>query len=314
MNVSLKDSKTIKPKNLNNFKRPIDDSVQDAVNFFNNEANINLDNFENNDYANINNIELNNKIKELNLEIQRIKEEYRLNEKNYIQEINILKQQNANKNEYDQIIQELEDKYTNLEKEYETKKKKIISDNKDIINKLKKENQKLKKEKENLIKLCSKLKIEVNRLENNLSIAQNVIEEATNMNYDINDNAIVNENDIGNEINYDEINDIKKKTQELIEPNPFDKKHFIEPSKIKQQAIDTVEKVMREKIPDDFYKEEESNINYDNYENYNNFSEINNEFRERNREENKEEDYGNDNLKNILNMTKQKMIKRTKRK
>ena len=134
------------------------------------------------------------------------------------------------------------------------------------------------------------------------------------MNYDINDNANANENDIGNEINYDEINDIKKKTQELIEPNPFDKKHFIEPSKIKQQAIDTVEKVMREKIADDFYKEEESNINYDNYENYNNFSEINNEFRERNREENKEEDYGNDNLKNILNMTKQKMIKRTKRK
>ena len=71
---------------------------------------------------------------------------------------------------------------------------------------------------------------------------------------------------------------------------------------------------MREKIPDDFYKEEESNINYDNYENYNNFSEINNEFRERNREENKEEDYSNDNLKNILYMTKQKMIKRTKRK
>ena len=176
INISLKESKTIKP-NKNNIKRPMDDSVQDAVNFFKNEE---IDNFENNDFNlnNNNNIELNNKIKELNLELQRIKEEYSLNEKNYIQEINLLKQQTGNKNEYDQIINNLQEKYNNLEKEYENQKNKIINENKDIINKLKKENQKLKKDKENLIKLCSQLKIEVNRLENNLSMAQNVIEEA----------------------------------------------------------------------------------------------------------------------------------------
>jgi hypothetical protein len=60
----------------------MDESVQDAVNFFNNEENLNLDTLENNDFMinnNNNNIELNNKIKELNLEIQRLKEEYNSN-------------------------------------------------------------------------------------------------------------------------------------------------------------------------------------------------------------------------------------------
>ena len=80
------------------------------------------------------------------------------------------------------------------------------------------------------------MKIEVNRLENNLSIAQNVIEEANNMNYGIHENDL---ND--KELNYNEINDIKKKTQEIIEEKPFDKKYIIEPSKIRQQAKDTIE-------------------------------------------------------------------------
>ena len=38
------------------------------------------------------------------------------------------------------------------------------------------------KENENLINLCSELKIEVNRLENNLSMAQNYIEEVNKIN------------------------------------------------------------------------------------------------------------------------------------
>ncbi len=158
----------------------------------------------------------------------------------------------------------------------------------------------MKKEKENLIKLCSQLKIEVNRLENNLSIAQNVIEEANNMNYVLNEN-------IGDEseINYNEINDIKKKTQELIEAKPFDKKHFIEPSKIKQQAIDKIEKVMREKIPDNLYKMEESNANIDN--NYENYDDFNNVFKEENKEM-------ESNSKDSLNAQKLKLLKRTKRK
>ena len=64
-----------------------------------------------------------------------------------------------------------------------------------------------------------------------------------NMNYSLNNDNNINDNE--NEINYNEINDIKKKTQEIIEAKPFEKKHFIEPSKIKQQAIDTIEKVMK---------------------------------------------------------------------
>ena len=116
-------------------------------------------------------------------------------------------------------------------------------------NLMKKDNLKLKKENENLIKLCSELKIEVNRLENNLAMAQNYIEEANKMNNDINDLNNINDiNDYEGELNLKEIDDIKKKTQELMEMKPLNKEHFIEPSKIKQQAIDTIEKVMREKI------------------------------------------------------------------
>ena len=50
INVSLKESKTLKQdnnnENKNNIKRPKDESIQDAVNFFNNEANLNLDNLK----------------------------------------------------------------------------------------------------------------------------------------------------------------------------------------------------------------------------------------------------------------------------
>ena len=134
-------------------------------------------------------------------------------------------------------------------------------------------------------------------------MAQNFIEEANNLNYTLNENDINNNN---NEINYNEMNDIKKKTQELIEANPFDKKHYIEPSKIKQQAIDTIEKVMREKIPDNFYKLEESNANIEN-NNYDNYEEFNNDLRE-------EKKIIEENPKDLLNAQKLKLLKRTKRK
>ena len=42
---------------------------------------------------------------------------------------------------------------------------------------MKKENKKLKDDKKNLINLCTELKIEINRLENNLSMAKEIIEE-----------------------------------------------------------------------------------------------------------------------------------------
>ena len=322
INISLKESKSNLKQNNNmnnNIKRPMDESVQDAVNFFNNEANLNLDNFDNNDFLlgnnnYTNNIELNNKIKELNLEIQRLKDEYNLNEQNYIQEINSLKQKNDIKGESETIIKNLKEKYQALENEYQNEK-----------TKLKKENQKLKKDNENLIKLCSQLKIEVNRLENSLSIAQNYIEEANKLNNDINNiNNMNNLNDYESEINLKEIDDIKKKTQELIEAKPFNREHFIEPSKIKQQAKDTIEKVMREKINDNnFYSSINSNNNYNNMNNFNNneieddnnfnsinsLNSLNNDIKLK--EENKEMEGGRD---NSFNSAKLKLLKRTKRK
>ena len=310
INLSLKDSKSTKPvQNNNNIKRVIDDSVQDAVNFFNNIG----DNFENNHNEIYNNnllFEKDAKIRELNYEIERIKNEFNSNENNYLKEIKMLKEQitksQINKNEYTDLINGLQEKYNNLEKVYEEQKQKIINENKDIIAKLKKENKKLKNDKENLIKLCSDLKIEVNRLENNLSIAQNYIDEANNLNMDINDFDRINENNP--EINYQEMNDIKKKTQELIDEKPFSQKHFIEPSKIKQQAIDTIEKVMREKIPDEY-----SEKNWESDSKFG-FNESQNKELNDNNSINDYKDFAKNERSDILDASKLKLLKRTKKK
>ena len=310
INQSLKDSKSTKPvQNNNNIKRVIDDSVQDAVNFFNNIG----DNFENNHNEIYNNnllFEKDAKIRELNYEIERIKNEFNSNENNYLKEIKMLKEQitksQINKNEYTDLINGLQEKYNNLEKVYEEQKQKIINENKDIIAKLKKENKKLKNDKENLIKLCSDLKIEVNRLENNLSIAQNYIDEANNLNMDINDFDRINENNP--EINYQEMNDIKKKTQELIDEKPFSQKHFIEPSKIKQQAIDTIEKVMREKIPDEY-----SEKNWESDSKFG-FNESQNKELNDNNSINDYKDFAKNERSDILDASKLKLLKRTKKK
>ena len=201
----------------------------------------------------------------------------------------------------------MKEKYNKLESEYEKEK-----------SRLKKDNQKLKKENENLINLCSELKIEVNRLENNLSMAQNYIEEVNKINNDLNNMNNMNSiNNYESELNLKEIDDIKKKTQELIEAKPFNREHLIEPSKIKQEAKDTIEKVMREKIPENFYNSMNS-INSDKFnENINNNNFINSdgigdldEFKFA--EESKEIERGNDN--NSYNSSKLKLLKRTKRK
>ena len=310
INLSLKDSISTKPvQNNNNIKRVIDDSVQDAVNFFNNIG----DNFENNHNEIYNNnllFEKDAKIRELNYEIERIKNEFNSNENNYLKEIKMLKEQitksQINKNEYTDLINGLQEKYNNLEKVYEEQKQKIINENKDIKAKLKKENKKLKNDKENLIKLCSDLKIEVNRLENNLSIAQNYIDEANNLNMDINDFDRINENNP--EINYQEMNDIKKKTQELIDEKPFSQKHFIEPSKIKQQAIDTIEKVMREKIPDEY-----SEKNWESDSKFG-FNESQNKELNDNNSINDYKDFAKNERSDILDASKLKLLKRTKKK
>ena len=66
---------------------------------------------------------------------------------------------------------------------------------------------------------------------------------------------------------------------------------------------------MREKIPDNFYKMEESNNNMENnnYNNFNNYEEFNNDFRE-------EKKIEEENQKDLLNAQKLKLLKRTKRK
>ena len=71
-----------------------------------------------------------------------------------------------------------------LDKLYMEEKNKIKNELNEKINKLKKDNKKIKEERDRLIKLCGELKIEVNRLENNLSLTQNAMENS-NMEYPI---------------------------------------------------------------------------------------------------------------------------------
>ena len=185
--------------------------------------NNNINNINENQNNQINDYELNNKIKELKLEIERIKEEYASNENNYLQEINEYKireeEFNKAKEEYNELIKGLQDKYTNLSDEYEQQKKKIKEENKNKIEQIKKENKKLKEDKKNLIKLCTEFKIEINRLENNLSMAKEIIEENDKMNN--------KKEQIQNGGNY--INNI----------NNFDdiiKEKYVDPEIIKQKA------------------------------------------------------------------------------
>ena len=135
-------------------------------------------------------------------------------------------------------------------------------------------------------------------------MAQNYIEQANKYN-----NDFTSEQNYETELNTKEIDDIKKKTQELIEAKPFNREHIVEPNKIKQEAIDTIEKVMREKIPENFYNSVNSinsdknndNVNYDDIENLDEFK-----FGE----ESKEIERDN----NSFNSNRLKLIKRAKRK
>ena len=150
-------------------------------------------------------------------------------------------------------------------------------------------------------------------------MAQNYIEEANQLNQNITNLNNNNDNNPNYEddLNLKEIDDIKKKTQELIETKPFTREHFIEPSKIKQQAIDTIEKVMKEKIPENFYNSINSinsekindNINNNNFGNLEEIGDLN-EFKFG--EESKEIERGNEN--NSFNSSKLRLLKRTKRK
>ena len=152
-----------------------DDSVEDAVNFFNNNNNnsntVVLKSQGNSNEVVVN--ELKMQLKQKELEIQRITNEFKANEAHLLAQMEEMKNKdNDDVQQYKLIVSNLEMKVEELDKVYNSEKEKIKKELNDSINKLKKENKKLKSEKNKLVQMCSELKIEINRLENNLSIIQ----------------------------------------------------------------------------------------------------------------------------------------------
>ena len=173
-------SKTIIPQHIQvNSINNDDDSVDDAVNFFNNNNNpintnstVVLKSQGNSNEIIIN--ELKSQLKQKELEIQRITNEYNANEAHL--QAQLEEYQNKDNNEdieqYKTIVSNLEAKVEELDKVYNIEKQKIQTELNENITRLKKENKKLKTEKTKLVQLCADLKVEVNRLENNLSLTQ----------------------------------------------------------------------------------------------------------------------------------------------
>ena len=125
----------------------------------------------------------------------------------------------------------MQEKYTHLSEEYEEQKNKIREENKKKLDKYVKEIRKIKEEKNNLIKLCTQLKIEINRLENNLSMAQQVIEGEKRFN-------VNNINKIENGSNY--VNNIKNVDDMINEK-------YVAPEIIKQKAQNDAEILIKER-------------------------------------------------------------------
>ena len=176
-NVNIKDSYTKRDKQ-------IDDSV---VDFFNNNNNT-ISPKQSQDIQTI--TELKTQLNQKEIELQRIKSEYESNEANYLQEIENYKTREQSLTEeatqYRSIVSNLEQKVEELDKLYIEEKTKIKNELTEKVTKLKKENKKIKEERDKLVNLCGELKIEVNRLENNLSITQNIIDNS-NMEYPVDD-------------------------------------------------------------------------------------------------------------------------------
>ena len=176
-NVNIKDSYTKRDKQ-------IDDSV---VDFFNNNNNT-ISPKQSQDIQTI--TELKTQLNQKEIEIQRLKSEYESNEANYLQEIENYNTREQSLTEeatqYRSIVSNLEQKVEELDKLYIEEKTKIKNELTEKVTKLKKENKKIKEERDKLVTLCGELKIEVNRLENNLSITQNIIDNS-NMEYPVDD-------------------------------------------------------------------------------------------------------------------------------
>ena len=264
INLSLKESKEIKTNqmkssiNTNNLNpnKVMDDSV-DYMKFFakgsfdeNDDKLFKSPNVNNNN----NNNELLQKIEELksiikqkDMEIQRIQNEYLSNERilqNKNQElINELNEKVNKEDEIKTIVENLMKRTEEMEEQFNLEKEKIRKDYELKLAREKEVSSKLKKENKKLVKMCSDLKIENNRLEN--------INALNNFNY-INNIPSSNEMDNSPILDYQKIddndlNEIKQKTYSLIEENKTnDNKnpYNINKEEIKEQTKQRVNNIL----------------------------------------------------------------------
>ena len=265
INLSLKESKEIKTNqmksstNTNNLNpnKVMDDSV-DYMKFFAkgsfDEIN-NEDKFFKNPNINNNNNELLQKIEELkttikqkDIEIQRIQNEYLSNERilqNKNQElINELNEKVNKEDEIKTIVENLMKRTEEMEEQFNLEKEKIRKDYELKLAREKEVSSKLKKENKKLVKMCSDLKIENNRLEN--------INALNNFNYINNIPSSNSEMDNSPMLDYqkiddDDLNEIKQKTYNLIEENKInDNKnpYNINKEEIKEQTKQRVNNIL----------------------------------------------------------------------
>ena len=240
INLSLKESKEIKTNqmkssiNTNNLNpnKVMDDSV-DYMKFFakgsfdeNDDKLFKSPNVNNNN----NNNELLQKIEELksiikqkDMEIQRIQNEYLSNERilqNKNQElINELNEKVNKEDEIKTIVENLMKRTEEMEEQFNLEKEKIRKDYELKLAREKEVSSKLKKENKKLVKMCSDLKIENNRLENINALNNfNYINNIPSSNSEMDNSPILDYQKIDDE----DLNEIKQKTYNLIEENKID--------------------------------------------------------------------------------------------
>jgi hypothetical protein len=191
--------------------------------------------------------ELKTTIKQKDIEIQRIQNEYLSNERilqNKNQElINELNEKVNKEDEIKTIVENLMKRTEEMEEQFNLEKEKIRKDYELKLAREKEVSSKLKKENKKLVKMCSDLKIENNRLEN--------INALNNFNY-INNIPSSNEMDNSPILDYQKIddndlNEIKQKTYSLIEENKTnDNKnpYNINKEEIKEQTKQRVNNIL----------------------------------------------------------------------
>ena len=261
INLSLKESKEIKTNqmkssiNTNNLNpnKVMDDSVDYMKFFAKGSFDENEDKLFKNPNVNNNNEllqkieELKSIIKQKDMEIQRIQNEYLSNERilqNKNQElINELNEKVNKEDEIKTIVENLMKRTEEMEEQFNLEKEKIRKDYELKLAREKEVSSKLKKENKKLVKMCSDLKIENNRLEN--------INALNNFNY-INNIPSSNEMDNSPILDYQKIddndlNEIKQKTYSLIEENKTnDNKnpYNINKEEIKEQTKQRVNNIL----------------------------------------------------------------------